>query len=127
MRRPAGFTLIETLLAFAVVAIALAVLIQGVGQSASGEGRAETILAAKTVAEERLAGLGLTTPLSVGESRGEVGSLTWDQRISYWNEGEATAAGLRAVQVTVIVKDHRTGQPLIRLETVRLAMASGTP
>ena len=122
-----GFTVIEALVAFAIVAVALAVLIRGVGLTARGEARAETILAAKALAEDRLARLGSGTPITIGESRGTVDDISWTQTIAYWTEAEAQASGLRAYRVVLAVHDRPSNRVLISLETVKLAAAPASP
>ncbi|MGB0514780.1 MAG: type II secretion system minor pseudopilin GspI, partial [Wenzhouxiangellaceae bacterium] len=72
-RNPRGFTLIEVLVALAVVALALGALIRTTGQAADTQYEAERRTLALWVASNRLAELGLALvvgALGVGDDRG---------------------------------------------------------
>src|SRR3712207_6732526 len=114
--RNAGFTVLEGLIAFVILALALAALLQGslAGLRATqSAGRIEEALAR---ARSRLATLeGI--PIVPGDQRGEDGGgFTWRMRIV----PEATAGGLTLYAVSVAVGWRDGGTPHeVRLETQR--------
>jgi general secretion pathway protein I len=69
-RHDAGFTLIETLAAFAILALVLTVLLGGLSRMATGGRHAESLREALRLAQAKLDGLGIIEPLSPGESAG---------------------------------------------------------
>lgn len=78
----AGFTLIETLVAFAVLALILTVLFGGLSQLMTGGRRAEILREALQLAQARLDGLGVVEPLVPGESAGQFeNGFNWRLRV----------------------------------------------
>jgi prepilin-type N-terminal cleavage/methylation domain-containing protein len=77
LRRPAGFTLLEVLVALVCFALVFGVLAQimrtGLRQSAA----AETAAMATLVARSQLARVGAELPLEVGEVAGETDGMRW--------------------------------------------------
>ncbi|MCI4677163.1 type II secretion system GspH family protein [Rhodoblastus acidophilus] len=66
--RRRGFTLIETLAAFAIMALALGQLLRAIGVGAQSERRADFLLRATADARSQLAELGVSEPLAPGET-----------------------------------------------------------
>lgn len=115
--RAAGFTLLEALIAFAILALALTALLQGTlsGLHATqAAGRTEEALAR---ARSRLAGLD-AAPVAPGDQRGDDGGgFAWRTRIV-----PAASAGGRtlfAVSVSIAWRDGGTPRE-VRLETQRV-------
>ena len=101
-----GFTLVEVLVALAVLTIALSGMMQlfSTGMRAAAGAEARTI--AVLLARSRLAAIGIETPLVAGDSEGEWDErFRWTARVSLYEDpglGEATAAGVpHRVSVTV--------------------------
>ncbi len=127
--RSGGFTLIEVLVAFTIMAIALAALLQAFatglrsGQAAGERAR----LVAR--AESRLASVGASIPLAPGLYDGSTEAGRWEVEVRPYSPAgrpESAAAGAApagfapyAVTVVVTAKDG-TRQ---RLETLRLGPA----
>lgn len=115
--REAGFTLLEALIAFAILALALAALLQG-----TLSGLRATQLAARTEealarARSRLAALE-AAPVAAGDQRGEDGGgFAWRTRIV----PAESAGGLTLYAVSVAIGWKEGGTPReVRLETQRL-------
>ena len=70
-RRPRGFTLLEIIVAFTILSVALVGLIQAFGTGLRGLGAAQTSAATVMLARSKLEEVGLTIPLEDGESSGE--------------------------------------------------------
>jgi general secretion pathway protein I len=118
--REAGFTLLEALIAFAILALALAALLQGALaglRATQAAGRTEEALAR---ARSRLAALE-AMPLAPSDQRGDDGGgYAWRLRIV----PEATSGGLTLYAVTVAIGWRDGGTPReVRLETQRLGPA----
>jgi hypothetical protein len=77
-----GFALIEALVAFLILALALGALLQGVGLGARNESRGDFLLRAARQGRSQLEGLGVATPLVVGETSGRYADgLLWSLAI----------------------------------------------
>jgi type II secretory pathway pseudopilin PulG len=70
IRRRGGFTLIEALAAFAILAFVMAGLLQGAGGAARNEAHADFLLRATRQGQSQLAALGVETPIAPGETVG---------------------------------------------------------
>ncbi len=107
LRRPAGFTLIEVIVAFALLALALTLLLGSLSGAARQVGSADKASRATLHAESLLAQLGVVEPLRPGRQQGEFedGRYTWTLDVSPYVDperpGQAMAAG---------------GAPLLRIE-----------
>ena len=66
-----GFTLIETLAAFAILTIVLSQLLAGASGAARNESRADFLLRASRQGQSQLDALGVDGPVSSGETRGK--------------------------------------------------------
>lgn len=77
-----GFTLIETLAAFAILTLVLSQLLAGTSGAARNESRADFLLRASREGQSQLEALGVVGPISSGETRGryEYG-LEWILRV----------------------------------------------
>jgi general secretion pathway protein I len=111
-----GFALIESLVALAVLAIALSVLLHAGAGAARRLAHAEMLSYATLSAQSLLAASGIETPLGIGTSTGRLPevALAWRQEV-------ARLPGTpRARAVTISVLDTG-GRVLVRLSTVRIA------
>ncbi|MCG8441012.1 MAG: type II secretion system GspH family protein [Caulobacterales bacterium] len=123
--RERGFTLLEVLVAFLIVAMTLGAAYASIGAAAVSAGRAEAALQALTRAESALAQVGAAIPLAPGETVLEEDG--WTVRITieeHRRDGAATwrAIGLTPFSVTAEARPA-DGQPT-RLTTLRAGAAS---
>jgi len=99
---PAGFTLLEVLVALVCFAMVFGILAQimrtGMRQSAS----AETSIMAGLVARSQLARVGAELPLEPGETEGEVDGMRWRTTIQL-TEGGAEDVDISAYRIDVTV------------------------
>jgi general secretion pathway protein I len=81
-RRRGGFTLVETLVAFAVLAVAMSQLMAALGGAANNESRADFFLRACREGQSQLDALGVTERLIQGETTGSYeDGLLWSLRV----------------------------------------------
>ena len=65
-----GFTLLESLVAFAILALFLAGLLSGVSGAVRNEDRADFLLRASRFGRSQLDAIGITAPIVIGETAG---------------------------------------------------------
>jgi general secretion pathway protein I len=66
-----GFTLVETLAAFAILTLVLSQLLSGASRAARNESRADFLLRASRQGQSQLEALGVDGSISAGETRGQ--------------------------------------------------------
>jgi len=101
-----GYSLIEVLVAMMLLALVQTVLMSTFSTSLRNVDTAQDYSRAMLLAESRLASLGVSEPLRVGESTGEEGGLTWQVQVAdFADDDGSVSGGLRpqaySVQVTV--------------------------
>lgn len=128
--RSRGYTLIEVLVAFMILAMALTVLLRifsgGLRNLSVSSDYAHAIL----VAEAQLAGAGITAALVPGETHGYAGEkFRWTRIVRSYIPAEGYTADsmpLPAYHVTVIVQwPHAGGTRQVDIGSVRLGKARG--
>lgn len=120
-----GFTLIEVLVALAIVVVALGSLLEIFATSLVGVRRAEAYTEAVLLAESKLAGMGIETPLEEGQRRGRFDDrFRWRTTVrpfTHRPDASQTAGSFGAYEVDVTVL---WGTPVedrsVSLTTVRL-------
>lgn len=86
----AGFSLLEILVAFAILSLSLGVLLRIFGGAGHIAGVADEYSRAIVVAESLLAAAGIETPLQPGETSGEIGeTYRWTMRVTPYPVDEA--------------------------------------
>lgn len=81
-RRERGFTLIEVIVALAILSGAVAMAYRGLGQSWRAERAGSRAAEALRIAEMRLAGIGSQTPLAEGQVfSGEEAGVSWQVHV----------------------------------------------
>ena len=127
-RRSRGYTLIEVLVAFVIMAMALTVLLKifsaGVRNVAVSSDYAKAVL----IAESRIATAGIDDTLAPGETDGiEKGRFRWTRVVTDYeptSNYHSTVKGLGAYHVTVRVSWPNGGQERrVELSTVRIVHA----
>jgi general secretion pathway protein I len=118
-RNDAGFSLIETLVAFAIAALALTALVRVYsGAFAASGGAADRVLAA-AIADEELERL-IAAPPPPGTMIGPVreGRLIWEVRAEAVGQVPPAEAPL-LVRLTLAVSRSPGGSPLVEVVTLR--------
>jgi len=117
-RRAGGFTLLEVLIAFAVLAAAMTLLLGSLSGAARLVGQADQRSRAVLHAQSMLAALGVETPLQAGTQQGQ-----WDQGRYRWSLEVAPYVEPRAVQSSALASGQTLAGP--RLMDVRLQVEWG--
>ena len=122
-RRPAGFTLLEVLVALLVFALVFGILAQilrtGLRQSAT----AETAATATLLARSQLARVGTELPIEAGDIEGEADGMRWRTAIELVRSAsEETELAAYQVRVTVAWGDDQAPQE-VTLTTLRIGSA----
>lgn len=118
-RRERGFTLVEALGAFVILALALGAVHGSFSTGLTGADRAERVIYATETARSLLAEAGATAPLEAG-SRVVALDDGWEARLAMSPVRTPSAAGVSAWALSVEVADRRGGPALARLDSVRL-------
>jgi general secretion pathway protein I len=116
-RSEAGFTLIEVVVAFAIVTIILAALYQAIAGAWRGYARVQVREETLALARAQLEAIGIEEPLQPGERTGTYATgVAW--RLTVEPVATASSRG-RAFSVLLEALDAG-GKPLLRLETLKL-------
>lgn len=124
-----GFTLLEVLVAFAILAVALGVAFEIFASGLRGARSAEALTRAVLIAESRLAGIGVETDLTPGAAEGEAGDgMRWrvvigEQAAADGDDDRIETPSLPVLlDITVTVSwDGVGGEQFFALTTSRLA------
>lgn len=135
MRPPKGFSLLEILVAFAIMAVALTIVLRIFGSGVNAAVVSEDYTIAVQIAESLMARTGIETPLQAGETTGlEADKYDWLIRINpvagppvsmprfKSQQQEASQTNLQLMLVTVRVSwgDDGTKQRSFELTSLRL-------
>ena len=130
-RHQRGFSLIEILVAFMILAMSLTVIFRIFSGGLRNVALAEDYARAVLVAESQLAAIGVSEPLERGVSSGEWGRRFHWQRVvedyQPWQQNKELVAPLLAYRVTVNVDwEHAGRSRQVTLNSVRLKPAART-
>jgi general secretion pathway protein I len=128
-RNQRGFTLVEVLAAFMILALSLTVLLRIFSGGLRSVDLAEDYTQAVMVAEQQLASVGIGEPLEAGETEGD-----WDERFHWqrsiesyhpWEPEENSDVPVTAFRVIIRVDWEHAGKPRrISLSSLRLQPAA---
>jgi len=129
-RSERGFALVETIVAFLVLAIGLASIGASMALAIRSDARLEARRTATQLARSRLEAAGIAETLTPGRRTGGAGKRTWSETVTAVATGPATPAGAQAssaiglraywVEVTVDIGDGGAA----RLAALKLARVS---
>lgn len=124
-----GFSLLEVLVAFVILALSLAVLMRIFSGGMRNIGAAEAYSRAVAIAESELATVGVDAPLAEGQHAGENGSFTWQTTVTRHAGSaaptEGTIGGIELYQVEVLVNWGQAPAAARSVRFVTLRAASG--
>jgi general secretion pathway protein I len=118
-----GFTLIEVLIALAILAVSLAVVLTTVSDSLTRTRRGEQELIATSFAQSLLSRVGIDLALKGSDANGEApGGFSWRLAVEeFGNDQERAAWGVNPVTVTATVAWQEAGtERSVALTTVKI-------
>jgi general secretion pathway protein I len=115
----AGFTLLEVIVAIAILALSFTMLFQTIAETIDRAGEAAEIGKARVVAQSLLAQVGRQLPMKAGESVGDESGFHWRLRQSPYREGEDGRATIAAMQLSAEVSWGRPAHSLT-ISTLRI-------
>ena len=125
--RSGGFTLLQVLVAFTVLAISLGVLFEIFSTGMRASRSAEEYTRATLLAESKLAAIGITDALEEGETTGDFGDGYYNWRVAVrpyrldGSEGEGPPPPIEAYEVVVTVAwGEGSSERSVSLTTLRL-------
>ncbi|MGR8998832.1 MAG: type IV pilus modification PilV family protein [Gammaproteobacteria bacterium] len=126
MHKESGFSLLEILIAFSILALALGILLNIFSSGVNNAAVAEEYTAALQIAEALMAQTGVETALQAGQTSGlEDDKYRWQVTVSPFNPGIATldapAITVTLFKVKVSVNWGDTNDRQIELTTLKLA------
>lgn len=118
-----GFTLVEVLVALAILSLSLPVLFSVFGESLHRTQVSEARTVAASLAETLLAQAGIERPLRIGEETGVFhGPYRWRMRTTPYDDGGGTAAWkVDVYRVAATVSWGESAREALTLTTLRLA------
>ena len=126
----AGFTLLEILVALALLGLTIGAIAGVLGNSARGYAAADNVQTALSLAEDKLQSAGVTEPLRAGRTEGRFDQrFSWRVSVTTYQDKPPAASGGNAppdgfglfhVEVTVGWRDG-VRESQIALSTIRLA------
>lgn len=127
-----GFTLLEVVVALAILSLSLGVLYHVMANALGNESYAETMNRARLTAQGLVARVGIDIPATTGDMSGDDGhGLRWRLSRKAFSEGpdnegpDNGRAALMAVEVSVVVFwGEGSAEKSIRLTTLRLAQGT---
>jgi general secretion pathway protein I len=120
MRQNKGFSLLEILVAFSIMAVALGIILTVFSQGLNKASLSEDYNIATQLAESLLAKTGVETKLQSGRQQGtELDKYRWTIKIDELNESDGLEQSIRLMRVKVVVQwgDEDRGVALMQLKT----------
>lgn len=124
VNRTDGFTLVELLVAFAILAVSLSAIYRGFSVSLKSSDRTERIQTAVLIAQTQLARVGSEIPLGSDRIEGELDNNYYWRIDMALSEGFGSSRYFTPHEVTVSVSSERDGKPLVSLKTLLLKSAN---
>jgi len=130
-RHQQGFTLIETLVAFMILALSLTVIFRIFSGGLRNVALSGDYACAVLLAESQLSAIGISTPLERGVSTGEWGTrFRWERVIEPylpWEQDKELVTPLLAYRITVNIDWDEAGRAhQITLSSIRLKLPEQT-
>ncbi|OIQ74948.1 hypothetical protein GALL_433890 [mine drainage metagenome] len=123
-RRDSGFSLLEVLVAFAILALTMGVLMNIFSGGLRNLGQGENYTVAMLDAQSKLAELGVSIPLQIGKQGGRIDSTyRWEATITPLRTAPDLAVALYGIHVDVSWGGG-TAERRVSLDTLRIAPAS---
>jgi hypothetical protein len=116
----AGSAFVESIVAAAIVAMALGTTWRVVGDGAARDRAAEARRSALLVAQSELAAVGADIPLAPGDASGESGDMAWRVEITPYAENDDKNSVGELLRVAVSVGPRDGGSALVTLQSLRL-------
>jgi general secretion pathway protein I len=133
LARRAGFTLIEALVAFAILAMSMGALMQGVSGGARNEARGDFLLRATREGRSQLEALGMDTPIAPGVSSGRYDDgLLWQLSVEPHGDvkaptGAVSAAAYLARLTVSRPTQHPTSADTLDFATIKILSVEERP
>jgi general secretion pathway protein I len=122
MRRQQGFSLLEVLVAFAILGMSLGILYEAFGGSLRNLSVAGDYTRAMIIAESHLAEAANRMPLESGTDQGRTGDFRWQLKVLPWEDLEDLPQTFKAWLVEVQVSwGHAGRQRNYTISTLRLS------
>jgi len=124
IRRHKGFSLLEILIAFAIMAVAITIVLRVFGSGVNNAVTSEEYTSAVQIAESLMARTGIEAPLELGETQGNIANkFDWAVRITAVSDNNANSNG-QAQNANPNQAQHMPAPTLV-LVTVRVAWGDG--
>ncbi len=121
----AGSVFVESIIAAAIVAMALGATFQVIADGANRDQAVESRRTALLIAQSELAAVGSEIPLRSGQSAGLAGDMVWRVEVSPYADGVDDSAAGALWRVAVSVQRRGGGVDLARLDSLRLGPVEG--
>jgi len=101
IRQPKGFSLLEVLIAFAIMAVAITIVLRIFASGVNNAVISEEYSLGVQIAESKLAGVGIESPLDIGETVGNVANkYDWAINISEVDQNSANYNNAQTLNVS---------------------------
>ena len=119
-RTDAGSAFVESMIAAAIVAMALGATYRVIADSAARDRAAEARRSGLLVAQSVMAAVGADIPLAPGDMSGQSGDVAWRVEITPYGQNEEKNPVGDPLRVAVSVWPRHGGATLVTLQSLRL-------